>query len=69
MNTIEKVKQSLNNHIKKKKRYKNRAMKYLHVTLRKNFTTNGVHLSVNFGLNFLMRRISKFRQSIFDYVG
>ena len=56
MNTIEKVKQSLNNHIKKK-RYKNRAMKYLHVTLRKNFTTNGIHLSVNFGLNFLMRRI------------
>ena len=56
MNTIEKVKQSLNNHIKKKKRYKNRAM-ILHVTLRKNFTTNGVHLSVNFGLNFLMMRI------------
>ena len=51
MNTIEKVKQSLNNHIKKKKKYKNRALKYLHVTLRKNFTTNGVHLSVNFGLN------------------
>ena len=51
MNTIEKVKQSLNNHIKKKKEYKNRAMKYLQVTLHKNFTTNGVHLSVNFGLN------------------
>ena len=67
MNTIEKVKQSLTNHIKKK-RYKNRAMKCLHVTLRKNFTTNGVHLSVNFSLNFLMRRMSKFRQSIFDYV-
>ena len=67
MNTIEKVKQSLNNHIKRKT-YKNRAMKYLHVTLRKNFTTNGVYLSVHFGLNFLMRRISKIRQSIFDYV-
>ena len=35
----------------KKKKYKNRAMKYLHVTLSKNFTTNRVHLSVNFGLN------------------
>ena len=44
MNTIWKLKQSLNNLIKKKKKYKNRAMKYLHLTLRKNFTTNGVHL-------------------------
>ena len=51
MNTIEKVKQSLNNHIKKKKKYKNRTLKYLHVKLRKNLTTNGVDLSVNFGLN------------------